>query len=1187
MKKCCISSCPKPANLVCFDIPKDVQRRKEWMININRDKSVIKVTNDDTTAVCSLHFKQSDYIYLLHGDQTTKRKISEDAVPSVFPWTHDWHSNYTAEMEIAHLNKRSSHSPDSQASIPNIGLPEGETVQLGNVESLGIAVTENACPDSSANSSYRLNTENMKNLLVNAIQSKSTDHGMQFSTSTSNSNSRVETSEEEDIKHFNVLSQIHYSCISCEFKSKDIISLREHRMKHHPEIKSEYIHGNWTDAKCQEIRNYESPIRQFQTQEKDKSSSQLLVQTSSKCDEHNKNRKSSCVKGPQNSKDNPLRQQKHTKKTDFGSEVPVVNHTETSSNNMDPSPALFSKKDSPQHSKRHVKNWYPCTQCSFRTPNAKKLKAHVKENHPLTANTSTEQPSRKAVPKEKEIWTSCRAFPGVSRSDLKKRRIKGQYYYLCPDTNCSFRARDTSSVFRHCQTTHDLTIDQNYPCSNSSLKTTISPSLASSDKEPHETSKTSDKTGSSRYYCELCNFSVNKKDRLKNHKRRHTEDSRYRCSKCSYSVPTIRQLTFHETNHHLDGFFCNRCNYKSKSLTEKNNHYESVHNNTGKNLSRSSEQPSNSDCDLEHVCTQCSFKTSSRDRFHMHEKTHVPSSVGSSTEELEIEDTQRKTTEKMKKKREDSNSSIRTPKLIERLVYQCPHCSFWARAVSSFHQHLMAHEKTPTFKCSHCDFNARYRIAITKHIKKSPQETHSSACWIMTKPIPENQYPEYLKTSLIPELEYSGPRKITSLASDEGLKRDASSDSSDSSWKLFCESSSENNTDDGSQEWVPSSSLSSAQTKDDSSSSLSFEITSDSSLGYKRKPSSRSSSSSDSRLKAKNQSSAQNSPLTDKSSSSLTSGIILRSSSRTRRHRRKRLRIHSDDETEQENPLKLDAASASNSAGKKKMKLSIPDDGQQETYVRPTQILAIIPQSPFPALDDASAERHAKELMVKEAQNKINEMRTEQLKMVEADSVSELELSKLKESKKVAEQRLMKLSGQKIEAELQLRTQQCQELKFSLAMYEPGQESDFNKSALVESQKLVAESEAKLAEIRRTIEGLQEEIESLDCQIKESEESHAGAVQLLEIFESEMSEKEAELVRLQEDLAKCVSNIRQLVAEERKLVGTRTAMCKEELKRLYMNGLSKIREKERNLLNVLDGYLTDNSGSHNEGETID
>lgn len=1194
MKKCCISSCPKPENLVCFDIPKDLERRKEWMININRDPNVLSVTNDDAAAaVCSLHFKQSDYIYLLHGDQTTKRKISEHSVPSVFPWTHDWYSNYTAEMEIAQLNERSSHSTDSQTSIPNMGLPEGEAVQLGNVESLGIntyvAVVENACPDSSANDSNRLSTENRKNLLMKSIQSKSTHQGIQLSTSTSNSTSRVETSEDEDINCFNILSQIHYSCTGCEFKSKDIISLKEHRMKHHPEVQLESPNVNRTERKCHETRNSETPIRQCHTQEENKYSSQLPVQAF-QCDEKGKKRKSSCVKGPRESKDNHLGQQKHGKETDFGIEVSVVNHSQTSSKNMDPSSALFSKKDSSQPSKRHVRNCYPCTQCSFRTPNARKLKAHVKQYHRVTANTSKEQQSRLALPKENEMQTSCRAFPGVSQSDLKKRRIKGHLYYLCPAPNCSYRAKDSRRIFHHCQADHDLTIDQNYPCSNSYLKKTMSSSLASSDQEPCGTSKTSDNTGPGRYFCESCNYSVNKKSRLKNHRRRHTENSGYRCSICSYTVPMKRQLTYHVTNHHSEGFSCNLCNYKAKTLTEKNNHHASAHKaaTAGKTSSHSSEQLSNSDCDLQHVCSQCSFKTSSRERFDMHEKTHVPDSVGSSTEELDIEDTQKKTTRKMKRKREDSSSSIRTVKLIERLVYQCPHCSFWARAVSSFHQHLMAHEKKTTFKCSHCDFSSRYRTAITKHIKESPKETHRSACWNMTKPVPENQYPEYLKTSLIPELEYSGTRKITNLVSDEELKREALSDSSDSSWKLSGESSLANNTDDGSRDWVPSSSLSSAQMRDDSSSSLSFEITSDSSSEYDRKPSSSSSASSDSRSEAENQSSVKNSPTTDMSSSSLTNGIVLRSSSRTRRHRRKRLRIHSDEEIEQQSPLKPATVPASNDAGDEEIKLSVLDV-QQETNIQP-QILATFPQGRFPVLDDALAERQAMEQKVKEAQDRINEMRTEQLKMVETDSASETELLKLKERKNVAEQRLMKLCGQKIEAELQLRTEQCQELKFSLAMYEPGQESEFNKSVLVESQKLVSktvvELEAKLTEIKKAIADLREEIEILDCQMKESEESHAGAAQLLEIFESEMSEKETELVRLQEDLAKSVSNIRQLVAEERKLIGTRTTMCKEELKRLYMKGLSKIREKERDLLNALDGYVSDKSVSPNVSETI-
>lgn len=129
------------------------------MSNINRDKNAPTITDQDAGAVCSLHFKQNDYIYLLCDNGTSKRKISEDAVPSVFPWTCDWGSNYAAEMEIAQLNGKSAQQSGSETSSLNAGLPEGEAVQLGNVESLGITahtvVDEDAYLGSSANCLYR------------------------------------------------------------------------------------------------------------------------------------------------------------------------------------------------------------------------------------------------------------------------------------------------------------------------------------------------------------------------------------------------------------------------------------------------------------------------------------------------------------------------------------------------------------------------------------------------------------------------------------------------------------------------------------------------------------------------------------------------------------------------------------------------------------------------------------------------------------------------------------------------------------------------------------------------------------------------------------------------------------------------------------------------------------------------
>ena len=59
-------------------------------------------------------------------------------MPSIFPWTCDWDSNYTAEMEVCEPNGNCSQQTDCSQTVAIVGLPEGETVQLGNVESLGI-----------------------------------------------------------------------------------------------------------------------------------------------------------------------------------------------------------------------------------------------------------------------------------------------------------------------------------------------------------------------------------------------------------------------------------------------------------------------------------------------------------------------------------------------------------------------------------------------------------------------------------------------------------------------------------------------------------------------------------------------------------------------------------------------------------------------------------------------------------------------------------------------------------------------------------------------------------------------------------------------------------------------------------------------------------------------------------------
>lgn len=142
MEKCCILKCPISKNVACYAIPNDPVKRKQWVASINRNaspSSYYSLAELDNKFICSLHFKPSDYVYLIGDDQSSRREISQEAVPSIFPWMSNWDSNCVIEMEFAKLSDVHIEESISQTSTLNTsGLPDGEAVQIGNVESLGI-----------------------------------------------------------------------------------------------------------------------------------------------------------------------------------------------------------------------------------------------------------------------------------------------------------------------------------------------------------------------------------------------------------------------------------------------------------------------------------------------------------------------------------------------------------------------------------------------------------------------------------------------------------------------------------------------------------------------------------------------------------------------------------------------------------------------------------------------------------------------------------------------------------------------------------------------------------------------------------------------------------------------------------------------------------------------------------------
>lgn len=134
-------------------------------------------------------------------------------------------------------------------------------------------------------------------------------------------------------------------------------------------------------------------------------------------------------------------------------------------------------------------------------------------------------------------------------------------------------------------------------------------------------------------------------------------------------------------------------------------------------------------------------------------------------------------------------------KLIEHLVYHCPHCSNWCKRLSSFHDHLLGHNKEPAFTCSNCSHKGRSRSGVNWHIReakrlekqrkkrkkggkepKSQQTDHQDAGCIRIQPIPEDRYASFLKMAQIPESAHYGKFKgITSdgrmLSADESSSR--------------------------------------------------------------------------------------------------------------------------------------------------------------------------------------------------------------------------------------------------------------------------------------------------------------------------------------------------------------------------------------------------------------------------------
>lgn len=236
------------------------------------------------------------------------------------------------------------------------------------------------------------------------------------------------------------------------------------------------------------------------------------------------------------------------------------------------SPIVLKRKTTPcgrtvvwyyDKEKRH--NYYVCTVCNHTTANTNRLLQHQEKEHPEFNNLPLETPAAQQVKTTKEKKT--RKKPPTPEAILKeleekniiKARKDDRTCYFCP--HCSFSSHDRHRALKHV---------------DSHLVTTPDPLK----KEPDGTKL--------KLNCKWCEFSTNLRASLISHEKQHSSKSKRKCSLCNYASNNQSSLQTHIRRDH-----------------------------------RSHLVSSSSESDVEHLCSQCNFKTFSHQLYAAHEVYYI------------------------------------------------------------------------------------------------------------------------------------------------------------------------------------------------------------------------------------------------------------------------------------------------------------------------------------------------------------------------------------------------------------------------------------------------------------------------------------------------------------------------------------------------------------------------------------